>query len=125
MNLSHIICPFCGQTVFEIKEETYDDRTLAAKLNCTCESAREFQGRFEKSKQLIDKVDTLFGDDCDAQSPVYKPLPPEVLAEVRRIAEAVAFGRLESASVSLPDDTKAKITYTTVERTKTIKAKLS
>lgn len=125
MALGYNVCPYCGQTVFGVADEKSADEALAARMNCTCERAKEFQRQYEKSQQIMEKVDTLFGDGCETQNPVYKPLPPEILDEIRHIAEAVAFERIESAAISLPDDTKAKITYTTIERTKTIKSKLS
>lgn len=125
MDLNYVVCSYCGQTIFGIGKENITDRELAGKLACTCDKAKEFQRRHEESQQLIEKVEILFGDQCETKNPVYKPLPPEVFAEVKRLAEAVAFERIESAVVMLPDDTKAKITYTTIERSKTIKTKLS
>lgn len=127
MDLNYITCPFCGQIIFNVSEDenVEIDRELIGKMKCSCDKAKEFQRKSEKSQCLMTKIDVLFDDGCETQNPMYKPLPPEILDDIHYIAEAVAFERIGDVSVVLPDGTKAKITYTTVERTKTIKTKLS
>lgn len=57
-------------------------------------------------------------------NPVWDPIPDECMKEIVRLAEAVAFEKIESAAVVFQDGTKVKITYTSVERYRSYKSKL-
>ncbi len=127
MSTKILVCPYCGQTKVMMDSDTTgnDDLILAAKLNCDCDQAKQFKRKWEKKQKLVESVTALFGDGCENRNPAWKPVPEETLSEIKRMAEAIAFEKIESVSFVLPDDTKGKITYESVERTRTFRAKLS
>lgn len=125
MSAELLTCPFCGQMkVFDGESAEKADHELMAKLACDCDRAKKFQTRYNKAQWLVSNIHALFGEECKEMNPVWDPIPDECMKEIVRLAEAVAFEKIESAAVVFQDGTKVKITYTSVERNRSYKSKL-
>lgn len=90
-----ITCKFCGQALIGIDE-------------CDCWEARREKRIADQISRASLAINDIFGEDCTKQG--YIPVADEQINLMNNIAELIANEKLNAASLTLINGTKAKLT---------------